>query len=83
MRDQWVGDQRDYMKYFILRKLATHLPIQVCWMLWREDKISYLEEPERREGLDKLGEELYDVPRSCPAPRAPPRRSRKSSSATR
>lgn len=57
MRDQWVGDQRDYMKYFILRKLATHLPIQVCWMLWREDKISYLDEPERHRGLD---EGLYD-----------------------
>ena len=65
MKDQYVGDINDYLKYSVLRALGeAHTPsILVCWMLTADDgrrdglKTSYLSQPARYRKIDPT---LYD-----------------------
>jgi hypothetical protein len=59
MKDQYVGDYNDFVKYALLRAvLAQGLPLLVCWMLTESDgssdggKVAYLRQPERFRELD-------------------------------
>lgn len=60
MKNQYVGDIRDFEKYSLLRSLAAEsgLPLVVCWMLTADDeggdgrKLGYLEDPERYRSRD-------------------------------
>ena len=60
MKNQYVGDIRDFEKYSVLRALtaASGLPLFVCWMLTGDDdggdgrKLKYLEKPERYRSRD-------------------------------
>ena len=66
MKDQYVGDVSDYVKYGFLRALnaARAGPLVVCWMLTPSDegpdggKVGYLGLPERYRGGDT---ELFDA----------------------
>lgn len=65
MKDQYVGDINDYLKYSVLRALgeAHTRSILVCWMLTVDDdrrdglKTSYLRQPARYREIDSS---LYD-----------------------
>lgn len=65
MKDQYVGDINDYLKYSLLRALdeETAGPQLVCWMLTADDggadggKISYLKDPARYRAIDA---DLFD-----------------------
>lgn len=65
MKDQYVGDINDYIKYSVLRALGrAHSASQmVCWMLTEDDggsdgrKTSYLRDPDRYRIIDP---ELFD-----------------------
>jgi len=65
VKDQYVGDVNDYLKYGFLRTLqsARAGPLIVCWMLTPSDggsdggKIGYLRQPERYRYADP---ELFD-----------------------
>lgn len=65
MKDQYVGDINDYIKYSLLRALGqAHAGSQlVCWMLTTDDggadgrKIGYLRDPTRYRSIDS---ELFD-----------------------
>ncbi len=65
MKDQYVGDINDYVKYSLLRALGqAHAGAQlVCWMLTADDggadgrKIDYLRDPTRYRSIDP---ELFD-----------------------
>lgn len=65
MKDQYVGDINDYVKYSVLRALGeTHTrSMLVCWMLTADDngrdggRTSYLRDPERYRAIDP---ELFD-----------------------
>ncbi len=60
MKNQYVGDIRDFEKYSVLRALAVacSLPLFVCWMLTADDgsvdgrKLDYLKKPERYRSRD-------------------------------
>ena len=66
MKDQYVADVNDYVKYSILRAIqeAHAASLFVCWMLTADDhrndgaKISYLREPARYRPADP---ELFDA----------------------
>jgi hypothetical protein len=65
MKDQYVGDYNDFVKYALLRAiLAKKLPLLVCWMLTANDgsseggKLSYLEKPSTFRHLDS---EAFDT----------------------
>ena len=55
MKNQYFGDERDYLKYSLVRLLTSNgeLPTAVCWLLTEDDgsqdgrKIGYLLVPER------------------------------------
>src|SRR3954454_1771260 len=65
MKDQYVGDINDYLKYSVLRAVqsAHRSPLLVCWMLTRGDartdgrKTSYLADPDRYRRTDP---QLFD-----------------------
>jgi hypothetical protein len=59
VKDQYVGDYNDFVKYALLRAiLAQELPLVVCWMLTEDDgsseggKLAYLEKPSAFRHLD-------------------------------
>jgi hypothetical protein len=59
VKDQYVGDYNDFVKYALLRAiLAQELPLLVCWMLTPDDrsseggKLAYLERPSTFRHLD-------------------------------
>ncbi len=60
MKDQYVGDINDYLKYSLLRAFGAAHPgtLHVCWMRTGEDgrrdgaRLAYLKEPERFRALD-------------------------------
>jgi hypothetical protein len=59
VKDQYVGDYNDFVKYALLRSiLAQELPLLVCWMLTADDgsseggKLAYLEKPADFRHLD-------------------------------
>jgi hypothetical protein len=59
MKDQYVGDYNDFVKYALLRAiLAQELPLLVCWMLTPDDgsseggKLAYLEKASTFRDLD-------------------------------
>lgn len=62
MKDQYVADINDYVKYALLRTLAAahHGALHVCWMRTAPDdrrdglRLGYLQEPVRFRGLDPL-----------------------------
>jgi hypothetical protein len=61
MKNQYFGDINDFRKYGLLRFVAQHLRIGVCWMLTPPDKtrdggkIGYLSDPEQPlRGLDPV-----------------------------
>lgn len=70
MKNQYVGDKRDFFKYGILRFLAVagKMKINVCWMLTQNDasgegdKTEYLKKPEEWKRFDaSLFEALHDI----------------------
>jgi hypothetical protein len=59
VKDQYVGDYNDFVKYALLRAiLAQELPLLVCWMLTSNDesseggKLAYLKKPSEFRRLD-------------------------------
>jgi hypothetical protein len=66
MKDQYVGDINDYLKYSLLRALGQETvgPQLVCWMLTEDDggvdgrKISYLKDPA---GYREIDPDLFDA----------------------
>jgi hypothetical protein len=60
MKNQYVGDKSDYLKYALLRH--TKVPLEVCWMLTPSDhgpdgkENGYLEQP----GYREVDPELFD-----------------------
>jgi hypothetical protein len=68
MKDQYVGDINDFLKYAVLRSIqAVHrASLFVCWMLTDDDlgtdgrKLSYLSDPATYRGRDP---ELFDTMR--------------------
>jgi hypothetical protein len=62
VKDQYVGDVNDYLKYSLLRALASAHPgtLQVCWMRTAPDgradggRLGYLREGERTRALDPV-----------------------------
>jgi hypothetical protein len=59
MKDQYVGDYNDFVKYALLHAiLAQELPLLVCWILTRDDgsteggKLGYLDKPSIFRPLD-------------------------------
>src|SRR4051812_35214685 len=60
MKNQYFGDVNDYLKYSLLRAVASHLPgrLVVCWMLTPDDGRSdgnltrYLTQPDRFRDID-------------------------------
>jgi hypothetical protein len=59
MKDQYVGDVNDYLKYALLRRLAERdFSVAVVWMLTTPDarrdgrRLSYLAQPEKYRQLD-------------------------------
>jgi len=79
MKNQYVGDFNDYVKYAILRALAKHgLPVVLCWMLTPNDesgegrKLQYLRRPDQYRGFDpalfdRLSQVVADGDRSISA----------------
>lgn len=65
MKDQYVGDINDYVKYSVLRAIldASSASLLVCWMLTTDDdrrdglKTSYLSKPDDFRGVDQ---DLFD-----------------------
>ena len=65
MKNQYFGDERDYLKYSLLRLLASNgeLKTAVCWLLTEDDgsqdgrKLGYLLVPERWRKYDPV---VYD-----------------------
>lgn len=73
MKDQYVGDVNDYVKYGFLRALSAARagPLVVCWMLTPSDegpdggKVGYLGQPGRyRSGDTELFDALGDLVRA-------------------
>jgi hypothetical protein len=64
MKNQYVGDVNDYLKYALLRAIAGPMSLAVVWMLTNRDtrsdgqKLSYLSQPEKYRRLDPA---LFDV----------------------
>jgi hypothetical protein len=65
VKDQYVGDYNDFVKYALLRAILAHeLPLLACWMLTPDDrsteggKLAYLE---KRESFRHLDPEAFDV----------------------
>ncbi len=67
MKNQYIGDVNDYVKYALLRTLGSRLRLLVCWMLTPDDgssdgrNITYFRHPERYQRFDpelfqRLGE---------------------------
>jgi len=60
MKEQYVGDINDYVKYSVLRAIqaAQPSPLLVCWMLTHEDaradglRTQYLADPDRYRDVD-------------------------------
>lgn len=67
MKNQYVGDKSDYLKYALLRAIRRHakVPLEVCWMLTPSDhgpdgkENGYLEQSEKYREVDP---ELFDFP---------------------
>jgi hypothetical protein len=65
MKNQYVGDKSDYLKYALLRAIRRHaeVPLEVCWMLTPSDhgpdgkENGYLEQPGKYREVDP---ELFD-----------------------
>jgi hypothetical protein len=65
MKNQYVGDKSDYLKYALLRAIRRHaeVPLEVCWMLTPNDHgpdgkdTGYLGQPGRYRNVDP---ELFD-----------------------
>ncbi len=65
MKNQYFGDERDYLKYSLVRLLTSNgeLPTAVCWLLTEDDggqdgrKLGYLLVPERWRKYDP---KVYD-----------------------
>ncbi|UJA20472.1 hypothetical protein HJD18_09810 [Thermoleophilia bacterium SCSIO 60948] len=67
MKDQYVSDVNDYLKYGLLRAIVRGTPskrtLYVCWMLTEDDqgpdgrKLGYLDDPEKFRGNDPV---LFD-----------------------
>jgi hypothetical protein len=66
MKNQYVGDKSDYLKYALLRAIRRHteLPLEVCWMLTPDDRgqdgkdTGYLQQPGKYRRVDP---ELFDL----------------------
>jgi hypothetical protein len=62
MKDQYVGDANDYLKYALLRNLTnvSERAVSVVWMLTQSDdrldgqRLSYLEQPDRFRHIDPV-----------------------------
>jgi hypothetical protein len=74
MKDQYVGDYNDFVKYALLRAiLAQELPLLACWMLTADDrsseggKLAYLEQAPTFRHLDP---EAFDTMASLVASRS-------------
>jgi hypothetical protein len=65
MKNQYVGDKSDYLKYALLRAIRRHaeVPLEVCWMLTPNDHgpdgkdTGYLDQPGKYRKVDP---ELFD-----------------------
>jgi hypothetical protein len=64
LKDQYVGDVNDYLKYALLRALAKQDEMGVVWMLTPDDarmdgqKLRYLTEPQKYRSVDPT---LFDT----------------------
>jgi hypothetical protein len=68
VKDQYVGDYNDFVKYAILRcVLEQSLPLAVCWMLTADDlsgeggRTGYLSQPSKNHHLDPALFEFFQA----------------------
>lgn len=70
MKNQYVGDVNDYLKYGLIRMLTKNheIPLTVCWMLTPDDnkndggKIEYLLKPKKWKECDQdLFDKLHEI----------------------